>query len=465
MKLNFSQKAISQFGIVAALAVTGDQSKRNVLLSASVHETESLPVSVEKIPELAPSEVTMAAAPTTRESDAAAEKLIRGSFLSGDYANADRLVREQLADMNLSDGYREWLKGQLPIIRLGWAWALIRAKNCDDALPLLESTPDHTAQALALKGLGYCLYAKKDFANASSYLENYLDKNKSDPEAYILLSEVKESLGETTEAWELAQRATALQNLTEEETRELAKREASLNAKAEESAGQGELSSGYIRLRYQLVQHQGLVTGSLQVLQKTIETLNLQLGLPYPAEPIEVIFHQSENFGRIAHSPSWTAGLYDGRVRIPIPQDQAFDEDFARILRHEITHAVLSEHAQHRNLPAWFQEGMAQVAECPELCWNYRFAATTFPFLSPQAFDAGFLKLNRGEAQVAYKQSFYMMQVLYFQVAGIQGIKQIIEQIPVIQDLSSDGLMYQIGQTFTAVHQRAAESWGAQRSF
>jgi hypothetical protein len=133
LKLNFSQKAISQFGIVAALAVTGDQSKRNSLNTASVHETERLPVSVEKIPELAPSDVTMAAAPTPRESDAAAEKLIRGSFLSGDYANADRLVREQLADLSLSDGYREWLKGQLPIIRLGWAWALIRAKNCDES--------------------------------------------------------------------------------------------------------------------------------------------------------------------------------------------------------------------------------------------------------------------------------------------------------------------------------------------
>jgi hypothetical protein len=213
------------------------------------------------------------------------------------------------------------------------------------------------------------------------------------------------------------------------------------------------------------MQHQSLVSGSLLLLQKTIETLHLQLGLPYPAEPIEVIFHQSENFGRIAHSPSWTAGLYDGRVRIPVPAEQTFDEDFSRILRHEITHAVLSEQAQHRSLPAWFQEGLAQVAECPELCWQYRFAATTFPFLSPEAFNAGFLKLNRGEAQVAYKQSLYIMQVLYFQLVGLQGIKQIIEQIPVIQDLSSDGLMYQVGQTFTDVHRKAQESWMAQRSF
>jgi len=456
---------MSQVSILVALMAGGDQSKEKVETSASVTETELLPLSVASIAQVSSPEMNMAAAPHTHDLDAAAEKLIRGSFLSGDYARADFLVQSQLADETLSPTYKAWLNTQLPIIRLGWAWALIRQKNCDEALPLLESTPDHTAQSLALKGLGYCLYYKKDFANAGTYLESYLEKNKSDPEAYILLAEVKESLGETTEAWELAQRATALQNLTEEETRELQKREASLNAKAEESAGQGELTSGFIRLRYQLVQHQPLVNGSLQILQKTIETLNLQLGLPYPAEPIEVIFHQSENFGRIAHSPSWTAGLYDGRVRIPVPADQNFDEEFARVLRHEITHAVLSEHAQHRQLPAWFQEGLAQVAECPELCWQYRFAATSFPFLSPQAFDAGFLKLNRGEAQVAYKQSFYIMQVLYFQLLGLQGIKQVIEQIPVIQDLSSDGLMYQVGQTFAEVHRKAQENWAAQKSF
>jgi tetratricopeptide (TPR) repeat protein len=465
LKLNLRQKTLGKLGILTVLAVSGDQSKQNTDTQLAAPEAEPAPLAVERIPELAASDMTMAAAPKTHDADAAAEKLIRASFLKGDYATADSLVREQLADETLSEGYKGWLNGQIPIIRLGWAWALIREKKCDEALPLLESTPDNTAQSLALKGLGYCLYAKKDFANAGSYLENYLEKNKSDPEAYILLAEVKESLGDMTEAWELAQRATSLQNLTEEETRELERREASLNAKAEESAGQGELASGFIRLRYQFGQHQHLLSGSLQVLQRTIETLNLQLGLPYPAEPIEVIFHQSENFGRIAHSPSWTAGLYDGRVRIPIPQDQAFDEDFARILRHEIAHAVLSEHAQHRSLPAWFQEGLAQVAECPELCWRYSFAATTFPFLQAQAFDGGFLQLNRGEAQVAYKQSFYMMQVLYFQVAGLQGIKQIIEQIPVIQDLSSDGLLYQIGQTFAVVHQKAAESWVAQRSF
>jgi hypothetical protein len=461
----FRPKAIGQLGFIAVLAVAGDQPQRRSATSPPPHMPEPDAMAEAETPELAKSDVTMAAAPAVHDQDAAAEKLIRASFLNGDYATADRLVREQLADDSLSPGYKSWLNGQLPNIRLGWAWALIRQKNCDEAMPLLESTPDHTAQSLALKGLGYCLYYKKDFANASSYLESYLEKNTSDPEAYILLAEVKESLGEATEAWELAQRATALQNLTEEETQELKKRESSLNAKAEESAGQGEMSSGFIRLRYQIVGHQHLVNGSLQVLQKTIETLNLQLGLPYPNEPIEVIFHLSENFGRVAHSPAWSAGLYDGRVRIPIPQDQTFDEDFARILRHEITHAVLSEHAQHRHLPAWFQEGLAQVAECQELCWNYRFAATSFPFLTPQAFDAGFLQLNRGEAQVAYKQSFYLMQVLRFQVTGLQGIRQIIEQIPVIQDLSSDGLMYQVGQTFGALHQKAQESWKEQRSF
>lgn len=456
---------MSRFSILLAMLAGGDQAGYHFSAATFVKESELPAGPASKLPQVSVENLSIDSAPVTaRNSDVIAEKLLRESFVAGDFAKADHLAKMQLADAELSDGYKAWLKTQVPMIRLGWAWALIRQKNCEEALPLLESTPDQSAQSLSLKGIGYCLLQKKDFAAAGTYLESYLERNKSDPEAYILLAEAKESQGEAQEALELAQQATALQNLTEEESRELQKRESSLNVKAEESQRQSEMTVGFVRLRYQGVEHQHLVAGSLQVMQKTMETLNLQLGLPYPAEPIEVIFHQSENFGRITHGPSWTAGLYDGRVRIPIPPQQVFDEDFAKVLRHEITHAVLAEHAQHRNLPPWFQEGLAQVAECPELCWRYHFAATSVPFLAPQSFDSGFTKLNRGDAQVAYKQSFYLMQVLYFQVTGM-GIKQIIEQIPLTQDLSSDGLMQQVQWNFIALHQKAQENWLAQKSF
>ncbi len=460
-------KGLVSLGLLAVCLTGGDRplSPHALPSSSSPRGAEQAQQATKSIAQLSPQDIQMAAAPQSLAADIEAEKTLRALFQQSDFPAADRLAQIQLDNHELSAEYKGWLQGQLPMIKLGWAWSLIRQKNCEDAMGLLESNQDKSSLALALKGIGYCLLQKKDFAAASSYLERYLEKNNSDPEAYILLAESKESMGEATEALELAQQASALQNLTEEETRELKRREESLNVKAEESAGQTEMSSGFIRLRYQGIQHQALATPSIMVMQKAIETLNYKLSLPYPAEPIEVIFHQSENFGKIAHSPDWTAGLYDGRVRIPVVSGQLVDEDFARILRHEITHAVLAELAQHRKLPAWFQEGLAQVAECPEFCWNYNFAATSFPFLPVQSFDSGFMNLSRGEAQVAYKQSFYLMQVLYHQVAGVAGIKQILEQIPQIQDLSSDGLMDQIGQNFAALHRRAQENWVGQRSF
>ncbi len=452
---------------VSAVITTGDQSwsRAGLAPTSRIQEISLIGSTVSGSQLQMQDAIRLEHAPSSLAVDAAAEKAIRNLFLRGEFPLADQLAKSQLNSTTLSLEYKNWLRTQLPMIKLGWAWALIRQKNCEEALPLLESTQDQSAQFLSLKGIGYCLLQKKDFAAASSYLERFLEKNKADPEAYILLAEAKESQGEATEALELAQQASALQNLTDDESRELQKREESLNAKAQESSGQTELSSGFIRLRYQVTQHQNLASPAIQILQKTMETLNLQLSLPYPAEPIEVILHQAENFGKIAHSPTWTAGLYDGRVRIPVLEGQGMTEEFARILRHEITHAMLSEHALHRNLPAWFQEGLAQVAECPEFCWHYRFASTSFPFLTSQSFDSGFMRLNRGEAQVAYKQSFYLMQVLYYQFHGIAGIKQIIEQIPLIQDLSSDGLLAQIGQDFSALHQKAQESWLSQRSF
>ncbi|MCX6129934.1 MAG: tetratricopeptide repeat protein [Proteobacteria bacterium] len=354
-------------------------------------------------PVLLPPTITLEPARSLSQSDIKAEKSIRNLFQSGDFGSMDQIIRQQLEDPLLSQDYLFWLRKQLPTMKLGWAWSMIRQRNCLDAIPLFEEVQRIQPHAYALKGLGFCLLQKKDFAQASSYLERYLQEMKHDPEAYILLAETKESLGETEEALEIAQHARTLQNLTDEETKDIKRREDSLNIKTEESYSQSELTAGFIHLRYQATIHQNLVAGSLDILQQTIENLNHQLGIAYPEEPIEVIFHRDENFQRITHSPSWSSGVYDGRVRIPVPENQAMDETFVRVLRHEITHA--------------------------------------------------------------YRQSFYLLQVLRYEFGDILALRQIIEAISNADELSSDSLLRVIASDFGRLHQAAMQNWQKQRSF
>lgn len=60
-------------------------------------------------------------------------------------------------------------------------------------------------------------------------------------------------------------------------------------------------------------------------------------------------------------APAWSAGLYDGRVRVLVDPARGVDEALRATLRHELTHAAL--HAMGQPLPTWLHEGLAQRSE------------------------------------------------------------------------------------------------------
>lgn len=60
-------------------------------------------------------------------------------------------------------------------------------------------------------------------------------------------------------------------------------------------------------------------------------------------------------------APDWSAGLYDGRVRVLVDAESGVDDTLRATLRHELTHAVL--HAVGQPLPTWLHEGLAQRSE------------------------------------------------------------------------------------------------------
>ena len=136
----------------------------------------------------------------------------------------------------------------------------------------------------------------------------------------------------------------------------------------------------------------------------------------------------------------------------------------AAALRHEVTHAVLEQYVNKKNLPSWFQEGLAQIAECSSLCWNYTFSTTTHPFLPRETFEKSFLGLDAQDAQVAYKQSHYLLVILY-QRHGIAGLRQIVEHLPELDNVESDRILQQIDWSFQGLYEEAQKNWKAQKSF
>lgn len=93
-------------------------------------------------------------------------------------------------------------------------------------------------------------------------------------------------------------------------------------------------------------------------LEQASDTVNQLLGLA-PTDRILVILMSPEAYR--AGAPTWSNGLYDGRIRIPIEDYTREAESVRATFRHEYTHAALQRVGPV--VPTWLHEGLAQYVE------------------------------------------------------------------------------------------------------
>ncbi len=83
----------------------------------------------------------------------------------------------------------------------------------------------------------------------------------------------------------------------------------------------------------------------------------------YPEGRAQVIVYSLAGFREANALPTWAAGLYDGKIRLPVTTAMRTRADLLQAtVRHEYTHHVVQQLAAGR-CPAWLNEGLAQMAE------------------------------------------------------------------------------------------------------
>jgi tetratricopeptide (TPR) repeat protein len=82
----------------------------------------------------------------------------------------------------------------------------------------------------------------------------------------------------------------------------------------------------------------------------------------YPKQKIPVILYTQGDFQQLRQTPEWVAGIYDGKIRLPIRKNGMTDTEFKRLIWHEYTHAVVFA-LTDGNCPIWFNEGLAKYQE------------------------------------------------------------------------------------------------------
>jgi hypothetical protein len=148
----------------------------------------------------------------------------------------------------------------------------------------------------------------------------------------------------------------------------------------------------------------------------------------YPPNSISVVLYTQKQFRDITRAPDWSAGLYDGRIRIPVRGAEQNLAAFDRVLAHELTHAMIANVAP-RGVPTWLHEGLAQHFEQADAAAAERRFRATRLFIPLTDLEGGFTELNGSAAVIAYDESFIVVRTLIDRVGTDLGF--------LIQDLGA----------------------------
>jgi len=132
-------------------------------------------------------------------------------------------------------------------------------------------------------------------------------------------------------------------------------------------------------------------------------------------ERLVAIVQTRDAYRKTTDAAEWSAGQYDGRIRIPLIEGQGMDAGMRRIFGHEATHACL---AMLGRWPAWLQEGLAQKFSGDTLspAARKKIAELTASKQLPRLENLGqdWSRLDAAHAQAAYGLSLAAVE-LFFQ--------------------------------------------------
>ncbi len=147
----------------------------------------------------------------------------------------------------------------------------------------------------------------------------------------------------------------------------------------------------------------------LNIFEEAYTTVGDRIGY-YPTQRAQILVLPTEDFKRVHDLPDWAGGLYDGKIRIPVPTRNLNARFLKNAAFHEYSHH-LTYLMTDGKCPIWLNEGLAQMFEATSIS-EFERSDSAFSkekeFVSINAIEQAFRsgKLTVEEASKVYFLSY-----------------------------------------------------------
>jgi tetratricopeptide (TPR) repeat protein len=324
---------------------------------------------------------------------------------SGEYETAAARLRDAIDQ----EPGREVLHDNLRIVLRNWAVEELNRGRPEKALDIAEDALRDDADPWLLGVAGVAHARMGEWRRAREVLERAVAQGLAEPATYFALGTTYRQLGNLEGAVEMLQRAKEAGASGGDFEATLSKLERELDVEWNFL----ELASPHFEVGFEDGENQAAARLVLQALEDAYFFVGQKLGY-YPPQRTQVVLYSGEEFHDVTQSPSWTGGIFDGRIKLPVRGLDRGSPLLERTLRHEFAHVLVTLLSRNRT-PVWLSEGVALWAEEDEDGEREAWAHDTIAgqhLLPLGDLERPFLELPESRVPIAYAESYLAVRTI-----------------------------------------------------